>query len=81
MHQFDRVISFSLKLHAFPAERQGYVLQTSCRQRLPQSYPLLDSPDASETQSSVGNVLSILSPPASQGHRVIYSLTHSLPRC
>ena len=51
-----------LSMHAFPAKRPG-LLQTSCMQRLPKSYPLLDSPDPSSTQSTVGLVLNICAAP------------------
>ena len=37
----------------FCCQKARYVLQTSCSQRLPQSYPLLDSPDPSKTHSTV----------------------------
>ncbi len=50
----------------FSCQKARYVLQTSCTSRLPHSYPLLDSPDSSKSQSIVGMVLSIHShfPPA-----------------
>ena len=47
----------------FSCQEARCVLQTSCSQRLPQSYPLLDSPDPSKTQSTVGTVLSICTAP------------------
>ena len=42
--------------NAFPAKKGGVRLQTRCRQKLPKSYPLLDSPDPSKTQSIMGMV-------------------------
>lgn len=38
-------------------------LQTSCTQRLPQSCPLMDSPNPRKTQSTVGTLLSIYTGP------------------
>lgn len=38
-------------------------LQTSCSERLPQSYPILDSLDPSKPQSTIGMVPSILYQP------------------
>jgi hypothetical protein len=39
-------------------------------------YPLLDSPNPSKAQSTVGTVLSIVSPPASRGH--LYDMFNSM---
>jgi hypothetical protein len=66
-------------MHAFPAKRQVQgLLQTSCMQKLPKSYPLLDSPDPRSTQSTVGTVLNICTAPLGLCWRVH---AHAAPIC
>ncbi len=53
----------------FSCQEERCVLQKNCNYRLPQSYPLLDSPDPSKTQSTVGTVLSICNAPRQPGRQ------------
>jgi hypothetical protein len=46
-------------LNAVPAKIVKVRLQTNCMYRLPESYPWLDLPDPSKTQSTVVTVLDI----------------------
>ncbi len=59
----------------FSCQLARFVLQTSCSQRLPQSCPLLDSPDPSKTKSTVGTKLSICTAPCQPGSLVVHSAT------
>ncbi len=57
-----------LLLHAFPTISKVR-LQTSCSEGCQNPYPLMDSPDPSETQSTVGTVLSIYTAPRQPGRK------------
>jgi hypothetical protein len=55
-----------------------------CRQaavRLPESYPLLDSPDPSKTQSTVGTALSIYTAPRKLGPICLYRIQNVQSNC
>ena len=70
------------KCTLFLPREARYVLQTSCRERLPSSCPLLDSPDPSKTQSIVDTVLSNNIPPcASWGHNILMAVIPGKSLC
>ena len=64
-----------INIRRFSCQEARCVLQTSCSHRLPEYYPLLDSPDPSKTQSALCSVLQL--PPASQGQWIGLYCNHS----
>ncbi len=72
-----KTIIIIIIIRRFSCQEARCVLQTSGTIWLPQSYPLLDSPDPSKTQSTAGTVLSVYTGPRQPGTR--YS-THQISR-